>query len=352
MRTTIDSGLQSKFRDGYKSALQSAVGQAWERILRINRFHFNYYLRHRWPFLCKRTFPFWLQLWRRTKPPLIVVSNINAYYQSACVAAHRLGIPTALIPHGGVQGFPRSLAKLLLTDYVIYEGEHQRRTFEKAGALPSVLRGCRTILGRNEYPTRTLQMGLPKGKLRVVALLNPVADGQNLIPLITTKAQLEALRIVASPPKDIEAKVDIHLKIHPRYSDLGIITAASPDLLSRLLPPESDLKQLLDETDLFIATNYMGSALVPVLLAGKPVIYFLTESEVLLARPDWNLTLLMEGTTIVRNANDLWATTGSFCSDPDMKSRMELKSRQFAQKCLDTSRFPEMAELIRQLLTH
>jgi len=195
-------------------------------------------------------------------------------------------------------------------------------------------------------------MGLPKGKLRVVALLNPVADGQNLIPLITTKAQLEALRIVASPPKDIEAKVDIHLKIHPRYSDLGIITAASPDLLSKLLPPESDLKQLLDETDLFIATNYMGSALVPVLLAGKPVIYFLTESEVLLARPDWNLTLLMEGTTIVRNANDLWAATGSFCSDPDMKSRMELKSRQFAQKCLDTSRFPEMAELIRQLLTH
>ncbi len=350
LRTTIDSGLEAKFQHGYRSALESSKGRVWERVLRVDRFHFNYYLKHRWPFLHKRTFPFWLQLWCDAKPALILVSNINAYYQSACVAARRLGIETALIPHGGVQGFPRSLTKLLLTDYVVYEGEHQRRTFEKAGAVPSVLRGCRAILGRNEYPTRALQMGISKERLRIVALLNPIADGQNLIPLITAKAQFEACRVLASPPTDVEKKVDIYLKVHPQYSDLGIISAASADLRSRLLPPESDLKQLLGETDLFLAVHYMGTALVPVLLAGKPVIYFLTEPEVMLGRPDWNLTLLMEGTLLVRNADDLWDTIKAFCSDPEVKSKMELKSRQFARKCLDTSGFPEMGELIKGLL--
>jgi hypothetical protein len=350
MRKTIDSGLQAKFGNGYSSALQSSEGQVWERVLRVSRFHFNYYCKHRWPFLHKMTFPFWLQLWRSVRPALILVSNINAYYQSACVAAQRLGIPTALIPHGGVQGFPRSLTKLLLTDYVLYEGEHQRRTFEKAGASQSKLVGCRSILGRDEYPTRTMQLASAQAKLRVVALLNPTADGQNLIPLITAKAQIEAFRVLAAPPPDIEQKVDICLKVHPSYSDLGIIAAASADLRNKVLPPESDLMQLLEETDLFIAVNYMGSALVPVLLAGKPCIYLLTESQVMLARPDWNLTLLMEGTTLVRNANDLWATISAFCSDPEVKSGMASKSRQYSEKYLDTSGLPAMGELIKELL--
>ena len=350
MRKTIDSGLQAKFLAGCRSALERSAGQVWERILRVDRFHFNYYCKHRWPFLHKMTFPFWLQLWGAVKPALILVSNINAYYQSACVAAQQLGIPTALIPHGGVQGFPRSLTKLLLTDYVLYEGEHQRRTFEKAGASPSRLIGCRAILGKDEYPTRTLRLTPAQTKLRVVALLNPIADGQNLIPLITARAQLEALRVLAAAPPDIEKKVDICLKVHPSYNDLGIITAASEDLPDKALPPESDLEQLLEETDLFVAVNYMGSALVPVLLAGKPCIYLLTESQVMLARPDWNLTLLMEGTTLVRNGHDLWHTIRAFDSDPDVKFKMELKSRQYSEKYLDTSRLPTMPELIKELL--
>ena len=183
-----------------------------------------------------------------------------------------------------------------------------------------------------------------------MALLNPIADGQNLIPLITARAQLEALRVLAAAPPDIEKKVDICLKVHPSYNDLGIITAASEDLPDKALPPESDLEQLLEETDLFVAVNYMGSALVPVLLAGKPCIYLLTESQVMLARPDWNLTLLMEGTTLVRNGHDLWHTIRAFDSDPDVKFKMELKSRQYSEKYLDTSRLPTMPELIKELL--
>ncbi len=131
-------------------------------------------------------------------------------------------------------------------------------------------------------------------KWRVLALLDTTGVGPNLVPLISLQAQLNALKVLAAAPADLTERLDLYIKVHPFYQDLEIVAAAGKDLLKRVLPPKADLHELISEASLVVAVNYVGSALVHVLRAGRPLLYLLTEHEPMLKRPDRSFDIFME----------------------------------------------------------
>jgi hypothetical protein len=344
-----DSHVEKRFRRGYRIAFAASRGKTWEKALRYCRFHFKYFFGHRWPVLHSKTFAFWSNLWSRHRPRAVMVTNVwSSYYLSACLAAKRLGVPTLLAAHGGVQLLPPGIENLFRMDRVLYESDLQRSIYAAAGVSDTKLIPCRGLIAENEYETHKLRSYSADNKWRVLALLETTGVGPNLIPLISLRAQLNALKALAAPPADLSDRLDLHIKVHPFYQDLEIIAAAGGELLDSVLPAKADLHELISEVSLVVAVNYVGSALLHVLRAGRTVLYLLTEHEPLLKRPDRRFDIFMEAATVVRTADEFWAAVRDFFSDSAAAERMRLKSQLFARHFLDSNDAPEIGEALNR----
>ncbi len=343
------SSLKKRFRHGYQLAVEASHNKPWDKALRHLRFHFKYYFGHRWPVLHSKTFAFWSAMWLKYRPRAVVVTNVwSSYHLSACLAAKRLGIPTVLAAHGGVQLLPPCIENLFQMDHVLYESSLQRSIYADAGVSYRKLTSCRGLIAANEYETQKLSHWSANNKWRVLTLLDTTGVGPNLVPLISLRAQLNALRILEALPADLTEKLDMYIKVHPFYQDLEIVAAAGKDLLKRVLPPKADLHELISEVALVVAVNYVGSALVHVLRAGLPLLYLLTEHEPMLKRPDRSFDLFMEAATVVRTADQFWTAVRDFFSDDAATERMCMKSQVFARHHLDSSSASEIGEALKQ----
>jgi hypothetical protein len=351
LSSAVDSGLRERFARGYQLALTASRDKPWEKALRHLKFHFRYYISHRWPVLHIKSFAFWLNLWSRHRPKAVIVTHVwTSYYLSACLAAKRLGIATFLATHGAIQLLPPAIEKLFVMDHVLYECGLQRSIYEKAGVPDAKLFGCRGLIAANEYETQELSRWSGSTGWRVLALLEPTGVGSNLVSLISLRAQLEALRALNSPPGDLAERLDLALKVHPQYQDLEIIAAAGGDLVRKVLPPNADLHELIAQASLVLAVNYVGSALVHVLRAGKPVIFLSTEYEPILKRPDRRFDIFARGNVVVRNADQLWAAVREFFADPAIAKRMSLTAASFRKTELDSSNALRIGELLKECL--
>lgn len=350
-RMRAASLLAEEFRQGYGKCLQEAQGTPWHKPLQSLGFHFEYYLAHRWPVLQTRTLAFWSELWSRFRPCAVMITNVwQSYYLCACKAASQLGIPTFLVSHGAVQALPSNLSDLFTADHILYEGRLQRTVFVNAGADPQRLIPCRGLIAESEFPSSTA-CGWPEQKdWRVLALLSPTGVSENLVPMISIRAQQEALKVLASPPEDLRPRLSLHLKVHPYYSDLQIIDSAGSNLRSLVLPLDADLNSMLDKADLVIAVNYTGTALIHAFRLAKPVIALMTESPSLLKRPDVPYDLFSRGCVTVREADEFWSCVRGFFTDPEIAADMTARSKAFARQELDSTDSPGLGECLSRLL--
>ena len=339
--------LGERFVQGYEKAISAAGGTPWEKALPAMRFQFEYCARLRWPWLCERTYGFWRSLWDRVRPAAVLCSSLeDATILTPVAAAKRLGIRTCSLPHGGIHlchGRP-------IVDYAFCGNSPQRRLYEDLSVPASRLIASRDLVAPSEYRSARQETLAENRKLRLLALTDTTDLGANLMKWLSLSSQFIALNALASPPREMADKVELVVKVHPRYSDLDIISAVSPKLLARVLPPDSDLHTAVGECDLVVAVNYWGSALIHVLMAGKPVVYLLTESDPLVHKVRSLFGLFQDGTTVVRTPEEFWSLIHAFMTDPAVAASMCEKSRSFAEAQLDYSRFPGVAEAVEQLL--
>jgi len=83
---------------------------------------------------------------------------------------------------------------------------------------------------------------------------------------------------------------------------------------------------------------------------GKPVIFFVTEKEPMLKRPDIPRDLFAAGTTIARNPDELWELVECFFTEPGLAESMKLKAAKFARENLDDGEFPSLTDVIKPSL--
>jgi len=344
----VDRDLEARFLHGYEKALAASAGKPWEKPLRRLGFHFKYYSKYRWPKLHTHNFRFWLKLWEDIRPAAILVtSRSDTVFILACEAAKRLGIHTLVIPHAGTGRYYKDL---IYGDSILYGSLLQRTHYERSGLPASRLVGCKGLLARDEYPVKPLKPFSSDTKWRILVLVEPTGEGPQLIRYFSPRAQLKALRAVADPPADISDRIELAIKVHPSNSDLEIIEAAGGAVAAKVMPIASDLRFALNETDLVVAINFSGTAVIHCLLVGKPVIFFVTEKEPMLKRPDIPRDLFAAGTTIARNPDELWALVAGFFTEPGLAESMKLKAAKFARENLDDGEFPSLTDVIKNSL--
>lgn len=341
----VDSDLQGKFLAGYKKSVKASIGQPWHEPLEILGFHFEYYCRYRWPFLYNRNFQFWLDLFKRTKPRAVLVTGeAESIFVLVSEAAVQRGVPVFVIPHAC--GVSRLMLKGLFKGTMLYNSALQRRHFERSEVDPSTLQGCARLAAKDEYPVRPVKAFDGKDKCRLLALTESTCEGPHLNTYTSPSAQLRALRALVNPPPDLQGKIEVRIKVHPHISDIEMLEAAGPAVLQELMPRDSELESALNETDVVVAVNYRGGAMVHALKMAKPIVYFLAEKEEMLQRPDFPYDTYQDGTVIARTPEEFWNLVRTFIADPAFGEEMRTKSADFSSRNLTDDGYPGLADFV------
>lgn len=344
----VDPGLRQQFLRGYAHALDTASGQPWEKPLKHLQLHFEYYCTQRWPMLVD-SFRFWSELWRVACPKAVLVSSLqDSESQLPAEAAKRSGVPSLSIPHGAVM---RRTYYVVPGDYILYSLSTQRSLFERSGVPAHRLIACRDVVVENEYPVSPIPMDTARRTWRLLALMDPIGFAGCLSPTTSPRAQLAALRTLDNPPVEIAERLSLRIKLHPHYPDLELFAAVSSKLPEKVLPPDSELKSVLRATDLVVAVNYCGSALVHALRAGKAVIFFWTDPLIGRAEPRAHDDLFLPAGMLVRNPEEFWSLVRGFFTDSNLAEQMRLKAQKFQRDNLDDSNYPPISEVISEVLS-
>ncbi len=345
----IDKDLEEKFFHGYRVALEKSGGQPWQKTLEVLKFHFNYYCRYRWPALYKHNFLFWRGLWERMRPSVLLITGMpEGVMVLASEAARQCDIPILVLPHAC--GAIRVNWEGLTMGCTLYNSRMQKTNFVETNIRSESLRPCRDLVAKNEYPVQAVKAFSGNGKCQLLALTETTVEGPHLNAYTSPSAQLKALLTLVNPPPDLIDKVDVAVKVHPQISDLEMIEAAGSAVMEKLLPRASELEPALNETDLVVAVNYRGGALVHVLKMAKPVIYFLTEKEAMLKRSDYPYDTFLGGMAVARTAEEFWSLVRKFIDDPRFAADLRSKAADFARENLDDDTYPALPQILKELL--
>lgn len=345
-----DRKLAARFLSGYRTAVEAARGQPWQKPLEHLAHHFNYYCLYRWPYLVKEVLGFWRNLWRRSRPAgVVITSRDETVFALASIAARDMGIMSFCVPHGGNSGFKRDCSPLV-NDWVLCNSPLQKSRFAMRGIPPERIVECRGLLAQNEYRMSPVPTFPTTDRWRVLVLTEATGEGVNLVKYTSLSAQAQALQIVTQAPDDIADRVEVRIKVHPHISDLEILEAAGSEVTSRVLPLKSDLHAALESADLVVGLNYRGTALIHAMGAGKPIVQLVTEPSPLWNRPDFPFEILRDGSAVAHTADEFWKILRSYLTSPQVADEMRCKSEAFYLEHLDDRGFPPWWDVVRDRL--
>lgn len=345
--TRAMSELGRRFMAAYRIAVRKAGGKPWEQPLSALEFHFTYYCGFRWPMLHRNHFSFWTNLFSQGKPVLLLIpSQGQGEYRLVIEAARRHGIGTCLIPHAGVPRVDTDGH----SDYWVFQHRAQKSFMKKLQVPENRLIGIRGIFSENEYAVSPATGLMTNDRLRILALLDDTTACTNsVVKDMSLSDQLAALRILGECPADIASKIDLALKVHPGWGDVDIIAAVSYGLADKILPVSSDLISILRNTDLVIAVNYYGSALISVLRSGVPIIFLCTATKWIDSQAAASVDTFLAGGVFVGNAREFWDVVRNFLSDPEIACELSEKSRRFGEEWLSEQDFPSVVDWLQQI---
>lgn len=337
----VEAAVQ--FDAAVNRSVTAASPALWQDALRALPFHFHYYCHDRWPRLVA-AYRYWSDLWQEHRPAAVVTSAVyGAESLLPAVAARQLGIPTLAVPHGAMMRGD----DLVASDKICYSTRALRVTLEQAGIPPERFEPTRGLVAHNEYPVVPPVLHGRGTHCRILVLLEPSGYPGCLVQCTRFSQQLRALQSLRESPPDLSGRYELLLKTHPWITDRAIIEAADPQLAELVLPANTDLHSVLPATDLVVALNYYGSALVHVLRAGKPVILYWNDRE---AETFTHGAVWLQAGELAQTADEFWTALRRFLTDAEAAQQLTEQAKTFARDYLDDNRYPSLAEVIQRAL--
>ena len=337
--TILDNDHSRPWREAVQACLDALNDENHQLAASALGYHFDYYCSTRWPAL-ESAYSVWIKVFQKIRPSTIVISALlDAESQIPAVAAKSLGISSYAIPHGAVMRPDNFLG----ADYLCTSSRQMAEAFREQGLDQARIKMTSGLLLGNEYPERATGPTRSLSKTRVLILTELVGHPGCLAFYTRTSCQLESLMDIKVALDALHQHVEFSIKPHPLVSDMSLLSCAGQKIKEAVLPADSNLSELIENSDVVVSLNLYGSALVRVTQAGKPLILYWpdTESETY----DYGHGFLSAG-ILATTANDLRNLLSHFVGSSEYRKELANLSLSFAEKAFTDQRYTSFASML------
>lgn len=336
-----------------KACCKEEFGRAWEVACQAadgdlqNVFgclgeHFRFYHEQRWPVLVS-TLRDWKTLLASCRPANVIISDLeDAESQIPARAANQLGIPSLSVHHGMghtcyVDGFNQATALCMAT-------RTEYEVFRRSGIAESALALTRGIFIEHEYPVEAASAQGAGCGLRLLLLLRPAAFPGYIDREISTSSQQAALAELFQVPACLAGKVAVTLKAHPGFPEKELLSSAGICVERAMLPLASNLYDALQQADLVIMVNAVGSTVLHASLLGKPIIFYIND-PVYLSFPEFvaQAAVYFEAGEVVAEGAAFWEIVGNCIADENTLAELARKSANFGRAIMPGPNVPDLS---------
>lgn len=313
-------------------------------MLRHTASHFEAMFR-RWAWI-QATREYWQRAFAAAPPRLVLVSSLtDSESQLPAIEAARARVPSVCLPHS--TGLTRSMFPK--STWVLHCGAVDREGYLRSGIAAERLLGCGDLTVLHEYPVDEVKsMGRAPGRLKLLVLMAPTSPKGMLCPVIHRGAQMQALRCMAAPPPDLADRIVLTLKTHPGTPDVEIVEAAGSEAMALLAPLDLPLDQALEETDLVVAMNYIGVAILHCAALGKPLVQLWLDPDVGRVDTLEFADLYLGAGELTHSPGDFWNAVRRFLDEPGYAEALRRKSKEHHHAAAGET-FPTLAERLLAL---
>jgi len=356
----INHEIRIRFLESYSALTSLSIGKKWEYLLKNLDFHFKYYCEYRWPMLdC--LYSNYHELFLHNKPRLVIGTflNITEWY-IPILAAKALKIPTYSIPHAIDSTYKKNgmyFELIRYFDFHLYLHPFIEKSFSSSSYLfKDQFIPCKNCTDLNSHVLIDTDPKFGSSKIRILVLFSPTSfyiypdmKSRLIFPVKNAKTQIYNINLFNDLAKKFSNKLSIRFKVHPGFSELELFSASASETYEKLLPINSNLLSILDETDLVIGINYSGSALIHVLNHKKPYINFINDGlfKESIFKTDSLLNFLNPYILTLSTRREIFSFIETVISDPSILKQMENKLYSFYTEFLDNSSFLSIGEIIK-----
>jgi glycosyltransferase involved in cell wall biosynthesis len=253
-------------------------------VIKDTIFQFEYLFLNRYPKLCQIA-SCWHKIFEENLPKVVIGSRLpDSENQLPLTVASELNVVAISVPHSVNLNIPCNL--YIKNTHILSSHTEEVNQYINSGWKVENIHFVSGLELYNEYlPLQTAQP-LKFNKFKILVLVNPCGLDNIVYRTISIPNQLKA---IAKLSKFVDNSENYHLqfKTHPGFPNKEIFEICGENILSKLLPIDSSLQEVLQNIDLVIGLNYSEAAVIHSVNSRKPVIlcwddaYFLeTKSNV------------------------------------------------------------------------
>jgi hypothetical protein len=284
-------------------------------------YHFDFYFNKIWPRMAEysRVLEKYLQ---GIRPRYLFGStDPNTSQLFAYAVAQKMGIPSIALPHASVQMGDVLIGSSFLACRNLFERTHFLRSFPEESRVLY----CRNAANDLSYKASFEAPPMGGGKKSVLILACEVEAEKSLMPFANRVAVVESFRRLKDVPEDLR-DLEFFIKCHPRWNLTVLfreLNLQTPNL--RVLDSDLSLLNLVEKSWAVVMFNYFGSAVVPPILAEKPIL-FLNSAGLFWPLTDW---FSFPAGEVVEDMAGLWSHLRRLKECPDFYREMQDKCRRF-----------------------
>jgi len=197
-------------------------------------------------------------LWQKHRPALCIAENLT--YGEQCIpllVARALDVPSVSIPHGSMQA-PGGLQAVPATAHCFCT-PLQRSEWKSYVEDDEECLCLQEFDMNNSYSaSSSIQYYFPENKKIILVVLGATMWDTPLLQNIYMPHMENWLSAMNTPPDDLRDKFLVFYKLHPGFTDYGLMKRAGIND-KYVLPKDSSLSDLLPHIDLLVPCEYISS---------------------------------------------------------------------------------------------
>ncbi len=251
------------------------------------------------------TYSYLFLLWQKYRPAMCIAENLA--YGEQCIpllVSRALEIPCASVPHGAMHA-PSSLEAVPATTHCFCTPLqlNEWKSYVESDAECLCLQEFN--MNTSYSSSSSIRYYFPEHKKIILVVLGAAMWFTPLLQNTYMPHMYNWLTEINNPPEDMQEETLIFYKLHPGFTDYGLMKRAGIDE-KHVLPKESSLNDLLQHIDILVSCEYISSPSLVGFESNIPVLHCIDKHAISDENNSDSKRLVAKIGKLVTSPEDFW----------------------------------------------